>query len=165
MLIAKVGFQLSGGMTLMMPYLLPSGVILRIYSIGSRNSSSVGRYTGAFGMSKIRDRRGRSGRVFGCPLRSTVDKSKGSARRALRGIAWLLPDGGPFSVPGADGGASLACLAFAAASADEPGTGDAWGAGGACMTTGPPPVLGGTTIFHPHRPLWPRRVSWASQGR
>jgi hypothetical protein len=28
--------------------------------------------------------------------------SRGSARRALRGIAWLFPDGGPFKVPGAD---------------------------------------------------------------
>lgn len=31
-----------------------------------------------------------------------MERSRGSARRALRGIAWLLPDGGPFSVPGAD---------------------------------------------------------------
>ena len=28
--------------------------------------------------------------------------SRGSARLALSGIAWLLPDGGPFNVPGAD---------------------------------------------------------------
>jgi hypothetical protein len=28
--------------------------------------------------------------------------SRGSARLALSGIAWLLPDGGPFKVPGAD---------------------------------------------------------------
>lgn len=45
--IASVGFQLSGGIILQMPYLLPSGLILRMYSIGSRNSSSVGRNVGA----------------------------------------------------------------------------------------------------------------------
>lgn len=28
--------------------------------------------------------------------------SSGSARLALNGIAWLLPEGGPFKVPGAD---------------------------------------------------------------
>ena len=28
--------------------------------------------------------------------------SRGSARLALRGMAWLFPDGGPFNVPGAD---------------------------------------------------------------
>jgi hypothetical protein len=28
--------------------------------------------------------------------------SRGSARLALSGIAWLFPDGGPFKVPGAD---------------------------------------------------------------
>lgn len=28
--------------------------------------------------------------------------SRGSARLALSGIAWLFPDGGPFRVPGAD---------------------------------------------------------------
>lgn len=46
-LIARVGFQLSGGIILQIPYLLPSGPILRMYSIGSRNSSSVGRNVGA----------------------------------------------------------------------------------------------------------------------
>ena len=28
--------------------------------------------------------------------------SRGSARLALSGIAWLFPEGGPFKVPGAD---------------------------------------------------------------
>lgn len=46
---------------------------------------------------------GLSGRKFGWPLRSTVERSSGSARRALRGIAWLFPEGGPLSVPGAAG--------------------------------------------------------------
>lgn len=41
--------------------------------------------------------------MFGCPLRSTVDRSSGSALRALSGMEWLLPDGGPFKVPGAAG--------------------------------------------------------------
>lgn len=101
-LIASAGFQLSGGIILQMPYLLPSVLILRIYSIGSRNSSSVGRKVGAsdnpnkrffFGSSLGRPR---------CPRLGTVDKSRGSARLALSGMAWLLPDGGPFKVPGAE---------------------------------------------------------------
>lgn len=39
--------------------------------------------------------------MFGCPRRSTVERSSFSARRALSGMVWLFPDGGPFKVPGA----------------------------------------------------------------
>lgn len=101
-LIAKVGFQPSGGMILQMPYLLPSGPILRMYSIGSRNSSSVGRNVGASEIPNKRSVLGSSLGWPGCPLLGTCDISRGSARLALSGIAWLLPDGGPFKVPGAD---------------------------------------------------------------
>ena len=101
-LIAKVGFQPSGGMILQMPYLLPSGPILRMYSIGSRNSSSVGRKVGASEIPNKRSVLGSSLGWPGCPLLGTCDISRGSARLALSGIAWLLPDGGPFKVPGAD---------------------------------------------------------------
>lgn len=113
-LIAKGGFQLSGGIIFAMPYLLPSGAILRIYWIGSRNSSSVGLNVGASGMPKTRLRCASSGGSVGCPLRSTDSMSRGSARRCDRGMAWLFPDGGPFSVPGAVCGAGLAGFAFAA---------------------------------------------------
>jgi hypothetical protein len=101
-LIAKVGFQPSGGIILQMPYLLPSGPILRMYSIGSRNSSSVGRKVGASEIPNKRSVLGSSLGWPGCPLLGTCDMSRGSARLALSGIAWLLPDGGPFNVPGAD---------------------------------------------------------------
>ena len=87
----------------MMPYLAPSAAILRTYSIGSRNSSSVGLNVGASGIPKSLFCCERSSAWFGPPLLSTVDKSMASARRALSGIAWLLPDGGPFRVPGIDG--------------------------------------------------------------
>lgn len=40
--IAKSGFHESGGMTLQIPKAFASGVILRMYSIGSFHSSSVG---------------------------------------------------------------------------------------------------------------------------
>ncbi len=105
--IAKGGFQLSGGMIFAMPYLLPSGAIFLMYSIGSRNSSSVGLNVIASGILNTLVRCETSGAIVGCPLRSTVDKSSGSARRADSGIAWLLPDGGPFSVPGAVIGTGL----------------------------------------------------------
>jgi hypothetical protein len=85
-----------------MPYLLPSGPILRMYSIGSRNSSSVGRKVGASEIPNKRSVLGSSLGWPGCPLLGTCDMSRGSARLALSGIAWLLPDGGPFNVPGAD---------------------------------------------------------------
>lgn len=74
-------------MILIIPYFLPSGVILRKYSIGSRNSSSVGMYVGASLIPNIRLVLVLSGRSVGCPRRSTVDRSSGSARRALNGIA------------------------------------------------------------------------------
>lgn len=124
-----------------MPYLAPSAAIFRIYSIGSRNSSSVGLNVGASGIPKSLFCCERSSAWFGPPLRSTVDKSMASARRALSGMAWLLPDGGPFRVPGIDG-----VIGFGLAGAiDGPGTGDAadvvGGAAGAA-----PPTTGGTTI-------------------
>ena len=45
--IAKGGFHESGGMILQIPYRCASGLILRMYSNGSFQSSSVGRYVGA----------------------------------------------------------------------------------------------------------------------
>jgi len=49
--IPKSGFHEVGGTILTIPYLRPSDAILFMYSIGSLNSSSVGRYVGASGMS------------------------------------------------------------------------------------------------------------------
>jgi hypothetical protein len=43
----KSGCQFSGGMILMIPYFLPSSEILRMYSMGSLNSSAVGVKVGA----------------------------------------------------------------------------------------------------------------------
>jgi hypothetical protein len=100
--MASAGFQLSGGIILQMPYLLPSGLILRMYSIGSRNSSSVGRKVGASVRPNKRSVLGSSLGRPSCPRLGTADMSRGSARLALRGIAWLFPDGGPFKVPGAE---------------------------------------------------------------
>lgn len=45
--MANPGFQLSGGMILMMPYLYPSGATFLMYSMGFLNSSSVGLNVGA----------------------------------------------------------------------------------------------------------------------
>ena len=140
--MANVGFQLLGGMIFTMPYLAPSGAIFRIYSMGSRNSSSVGLKVGASGIPKSLFCCERSSAWFGPPLRSTVDMSIPSARRALSGIAWLLPDGGPFRVPGIDGVVGFGLTGII----DGPGIGDAadvgGGAGGAV-----PPTTGGTTML------------------
>ena len=130
-------------MILTIPYLLPSGSILRIYSIGSRNSSSVGRNVGASGMPNSLFFFGSSLGKFGWPRRSTVDRSSGSARRALSGIAWLLPDGGPFSVPGAVIGIGLVLVTDAVGVVDGPGT----GLGRMVVMVAAVPVTGGTTIF------------------
>jgi hypothetical protein len=86
--IAKSGFQLSGGMILQMPYFDASGVIFLIYWNGSMNSSSVGLYVGASCSPNGRIFLGISRVVIGCPLRSTLVKSIGAERRALRGV-WV----------------------------------------------------------------------------
>ena len=111
--MANPGCQLSGGMTLQMPYLLPSGAIFLMYSIGSLNSSSVGRKVGAScrpcGLTRLFVSRTASG----WPRLSTVDMSSGGALRALKGM-WggyagykpLLvmrgPDCGGAAVPGVE---------------------------------------------------------------
>lgn len=83
--IANGGCQFSGGMILQIPYFLPSGAILRMYSKGSLNSSSVGRNVGAsckpWGRIRLLGSRG----ALGCPRRSTVDRSRGADLRALKG--------------------------------------------------------------------------------
>jgi len=84
--IAKVGSQPSGGMILAMPYFAPSGAILRIYSIGSLNSSMVGLKVGASGMLCSLFLFVISGAAVFWPRRSTVDRSRGAERRALRGM-------------------------------------------------------------------------------
>ena len=85
-LIAKAGFHESGGMILATPYFSPSGRIFLMYAIGSLNSSSVGLNVGASckpcGLVLLCDSRAASG----CPRLSTVDMSKGGARRWLKGI-------------------------------------------------------------------------------
>ena len=141
MLIAKGGFQLCGGMIFTMPYLAPSAAIFRIYSIGSRNSSSVGLNVGASGRPNSRCGCVRSTAWSGPPLRSTVDRSIASARRALSGMAWLFPDGGPFKVPGIDGVISFGLSGFI----DGPGMGDAVDGGG-MPGRGPPTTIGGAAI-------------------
>lgn len=73
---AKSGFQESGGMILQMPNLLALGAMLRMYSIGSRNSASVGLYVGASRSPYCLDLAGGS-RLAGSPLRSTVRMSRG----------------------------------------------------------------------------------------
>lgn len=84
--MAKSGFQLSGGMTLHMPYFLPSGAIFLMYSNGSRNSSSVGLKVGASCRPCGRTLLFVSRTAKGCPRLSTVDMSRAGARRRLRGM-------------------------------------------------------------------------------
>ena len=83
--MAKSGFQLSGGTTLHIPYLLALPDILLIYSIGSRNSSSVGLNVGA-SVKPCSHFLGCDSEFEGCPRRCTVLISSGAARRALYGI-------------------------------------------------------------------------------
>src|SRR2546421_9119909 len=82
--IANSGSQPLGGMILHIPYLLALSYMLLMYSMGSRNSSSVGVKVGAsvtpFGLIL-----GAGSRVKGF-LRSTVFISRGAARRALYGM-------------------------------------------------------------------------------
>lgn len=86
--MAKSGFHPSGGMTFAMPYFRPSGAILRKYSIGFLNSSSVGLNVGASCNPCGRDGfESVSLNSVGCPRRSTVLRSRGSACRALNGNA------------------------------------------------------------------------------
>jgi len=89
--IAKSGFHESGGIILQSPYCLASGEILRMYSIGSFHSSSVGQYVGASGRS--------CGRLFfftgsltavGCPRRSTDVRSSGALVNELSGFGGLV---------------------------------------------------------------------------
>lgn len=58
--------------------------------MGSRNSSSVGRKVGPSGILCSLVLFVISGAAFGCPLLSTVFKSRGSERLALSGIGALL---------------------------------------------------------------------------
>ena len=68
------------------PYLLAFSEMLRMYAIGSRNSSSVGLKVGASCKPCGLFLDGGSLAV-GCPLRSTVFRSSGVAHRALFGKA------------------------------------------------------------------------------
>jgi hypothetical protein len=82
--IAKSGSHPVGGMILHIPYLLALSYMLSIYTIGSRNSSSVGVKVGA-SISPCGLLLGGGSRVKEF-LRSTVLISRGAARRALYGI-------------------------------------------------------------------------------
>ena len=108
--MANSGSQLSGGMILQIPNLLAFSDILLIYSIGSRNSSTVGRNVGASINSYGRFLDGGS-RLEEWPRRSTVFISKGGARRALYGIVGGAVLGGtPFGrFMGADLGTTGLC--------------------------------------------------------
>ena len=85
-LMAKAGFHESGGIILATPYFSPSGRIFLMYAMGSLNSSSDGLKVGAScnpcGLCLLCDSRAASG----CPRLSTVDMSRGGARRWLKGI-------------------------------------------------------------------------------
>lgn len=151
----------------MMPYFLPSGAILRMYSIGSRNSSSVGRNVGASWRPNILVLFWISRAALACPRRSTVLRSSAGARRALRGtmlpLACLSPPAPPALPPPAEAGP---CEGAAAPPMRPRG----W-----CVeaeplagltrkvlvwpAAGPPPPLGGTTISQElyraeHRDRW-----------
>jgi hypothetical protein len=119
--MAKSGSQPFGGMILHIPYLLALSYMLLIYSIGSRNSSSVGVNVGA-SISPCGLFLGGGSRVKGL-LRSTVFMSRGAARRALYGMV---------------GGAELGIAPFGRViGADFAGAG---------LWVGFPPVEGGATI-------------------
>lgn len=75
-------------MILQIPYFLPSGAILRIYSVGSFHSSSVGRKVGASCKPCGRTLFTGSRAALGCPRRSTVDRSSGADLLALSGTLW-----------------------------------------------------------------------------
>src|SRR5271156_5064813 len=119
--IAKSGSQPVGGMILHIPYLLALSYMLLMYSIGSRNSSSVGVNVGA-STSPCGLFLGGGSRVKGF-LRSTVVISKGAARRALYGIV---------------GGAELGIAPFARPIGTDFVVAALW--------VGFPPVEGGATI-------------------
>lgn len=79
--------------------------------------------------------------------------SSGSARRALSGMAWLLPDGGPFRVPGADidAGFGFAAPGVVMMPVEGPAIGD--DREGAKAAVGVPAgagSAGGTTILKAH---------------
>lgn len=103
---------MSGGINFTMPYFLPSGAILRIYSIGSFHSSSVGLNVGASGTPPTCALDGGS-RLL---LRSTEFMSRRSARRALRGMFGItdaeMPTGLGRDV-GVDVDGGLPCVAAA----------------------------------------------------
>jgi len=85
--IAKSGFHDSGGTILQMPYSLASGAILRINSIGSFHSSSVGWYVGASSRPCGLDFFGGGLLPLLAPSRrSTVERSKDALFIALRGV-------------------------------------------------------------------------------
>lgn len=83
--MAKSGFHDSGGTILQIPYLLASGLIFLMYSMGSFHSASVGQYVGASGRSCGRHffLTGSLGAV-GWSLRSTEERSRGALVMALR---------------------------------------------------------------------------------
>lgn len=83
---ANSGVQPSGGIILQIPYFLPSGAIFRMYSIGSRNSSSDGLKVGASCNAYGRCLLLLSRTAKGYPRLSTVFMSSGGARRALNGM-------------------------------------------------------------------------------
>lgn len=108
------------------PNLLALSEILRMYSIGSRNSASVGLYVGASSNPYGLALEGGS-RLAGSPLRSTERISRGGAWRALYGNAGVAMLGPAPFIRVADG-------AFAVA-----------------VAGGTPPVEGGTTMTAPDR--------------
>ena len=148
--MAKSGFQLSGGIILHSPYLLASGAILLINSIGFLNSSSDGRYVGASCKPCGRSFLSSSGACVLSPRRSTWPRFSGADLRALRGI------GGGFSCPWAGLGVFMvAILPLGACDGPVPfmvGVCAApwWDKGGLAVVKveieGPPPVEGGTTM-------------------
>lgn len=149
--IAKSGFQLSGGMILHSPYLLASGAIFLMYSIGFLNSFSVGLYVGASCTPCGRSLLGGSRTSVRSPRLSTVARFSRSDFRALRGIGGFL---------GSDPLAALCplvdpILPLAEFDEDAPfdiaaragsGEGNEWFAAVKEDIEGPPPVEGGTTI-------------------
>ena len=144
--MAKVGFQPSGGMILAMPYFAPSGAILRIYSMGSLNSSAVGLKVGASGILCSLFLFVISGAAPFSPRLSTVERSNGAERRALSGIGALLRCAG---VPGVVALAGI--LPFEQEDVDDEvaltvGVFDAMRIVVAEAAALPVPLLGGTTM-------------------
>lgn len=133
--MAKAGFHPSGGMILAIPYLLASGAIFLMYSNGSRNSSSVGLKVGASCRPCGRTLLFVSRTAKGCPRLSTVDMSRGGARRRLKGMCGAYTGYVPLPAPVA---AWIWKLPVAGVGRAVEVTDD--------MVDGPAPVEGGTTM-------------------